>query len=143
MDILTTISLFATAMLFGGMVFFAAFMTPLVFIKLDGEIAGQFLRDIFPWYYLVVICLGAVAAVALIFLKPVDGALLAGVAGVGVVVRQVLLPDYQPGPRREAERRYGGQEAVLPAPSVERLDQPVADVRRRHRFGAVHSILKA
>ncbi len=92
MDILTYISLFATALLFGGMVFFAAFMTPLIFAKLDGDVRGQFLRDVFPWYYLTVLCLGAIAALAVISWRPVDGAILAGVAGVAVVVRQVLLP---------------------------------------------------
>ena len=92
MDIVTTISLFATAILFGGMVFFAAFMTPLIFVKLDGHVRGQFLRDIFPWYYVAVICVGAIAALALIFWRPVDGAVLAAVAGVAVAVRQILLP---------------------------------------------------
>jgi len=92
MDIPIYISLLATAALFGSMMFFSAVMAPLIFIKLGGEDAGRFIRQVFPWYYLVVIALGAVAAVTLAFSRPVDGAILAAVACAGVATRQGLMP---------------------------------------------------
>ncbi len=39
------------ALVLGGMVFFAAFMTPIVFAKLPRETAGTFLAQVFPVYY--------------------------------------------------------------------------------------------
>jgi len=92
MDLLSYISLFAIAALFGSMLFFSVVMAPLIFVKLGGENAGRFIRQVFPWYYLVVIALGAIAALALVFSRPLDGAILAGVAGVGVATRQGLMP---------------------------------------------------
>ena len=46
-NILTALGLSA---LVGGMLF-GAIMAPLVFIKLPLEIAGPFIRTVFPWYY--------------------------------------------------------------------------------------------
>ena len=63
---LTIMGLFATALLFGSMVFFSAVMAPLVFTKLDAETAGRFIRQVFPWYYLTVITLAAVAGLSLV-----------------------------------------------------------------------------
>ena len=41
----------AVALILGGMVFFAAFMTPMVFAKLPRATAGAFLAQVFPVYY--------------------------------------------------------------------------------------------
>ncbi len=89
---LITAGLFATVLLFGSMMFFSAVMAPLIFVKLGGEAAGRFIRQVFPWYYLVVIALAAVGAAALAFPRPVDAAVLGAVAAVGVAARQVLMP---------------------------------------------------
>jgi hypothetical protein len=42
----------ALALTFGGMTFFSAVMAPLVFDKLPLKVAGPFIRQVFPWYYL-------------------------------------------------------------------------------------------
>lgn len=42
--------LFLLALTLGGMVFFAAIMTPLVFTKLPPETSGPFIRQVFPVY---------------------------------------------------------------------------------------------
>ncbi len=89
---LITAGLFSTALLFGSMMFFSAVMAPLIFVKLGGEAAGRFIRQVFPWYYLVVIVLAAVGAAALAVPRPVDAAVLGAVAAVGVAARQVLMP---------------------------------------------------
>ncbi len=46
-------TILTASLIFGGMLFFASFMAPLVFIKLPAEIAGKFIREVFPYYYLV------------------------------------------------------------------------------------------
>ena len=42
--------IFLLALIIGGMFFFAAIMTPLVFTKLSPEISGPFIRQVFPVY---------------------------------------------------------------------------------------------
>ncbi len=53
------------ALTFGGMAFFSAVMAPLVFTKLPFEIAGTFIRQVFPWYYLT---MGTTTLIALLAL---------------------------------------------------------------------------
>ena len=43
-------ALLILSIIIGGMVFFAAFMTPLVFTKLPPETSGPFIREVFPVY---------------------------------------------------------------------------------------------
>ena len=74
------------------MVFFSAVMAPLVFTKLDAETAGRFIRQVFPWYYLTVITLAAVAGLSLVYSRSLDSAVLASVAAAGVIARQGLMP---------------------------------------------------
>ena len=66
MSILATLALFATALCLGGMVFFTIAVAPLTHRALPREMAGQFLRRLFPIYYLFVFATAAGAAVALI-----------------------------------------------------------------------------
>jgi hypothetical protein len=42
--------IFLLSLIIGGMFFFAAIMTPLVFTKLPAEISGPFIRQAFPLY---------------------------------------------------------------------------------------------
>ena len=56
------IAALALALTFGGMTFFSAVVTPLVFTKLPMKIAGPFIRQVFPWYYL---SMGATVLIAL------------------------------------------------------------------------------
>lgn len=82
---------FAIALLFGGMVFFAAVVAPLVFTRLPAETAGTFIRAVFPFYYLYVLATSAVAAIALAFFDPPAAACLAAVAAVTLWLRQGLM----------------------------------------------------
>ncbi|MDC0206442.1 DUF4149 domain-containing protein [Nitrospinae bacterium] len=54
--------IFLLALIIGGMFFFAAVMTPLVFTKLPPEISGPFIRETFPVYsqFMAGMTLGAV-----------------------------------------------------------------------------------
>ena len=56
----------ALALTFGGMTFFSTVITPLVFSKLPLKIAGPFIRQIFPWYYLSMGLTTLIAVIALI-----------------------------------------------------------------------------
>jgi uncharacterized membrane protein len=89
---LALIALFATALLLGGMVFFAVLIAPLVFRVLEAEPGGRFIRALFPRYYAWLIGCAAAAAVALFPLSKLDSGLMALVAGMAVWLRQVLMP---------------------------------------------------
>jgi hypothetical protein len=89
---LALIALFATALLLGGMAFFAALVAPIVFRVLPAEPAGRFIRALFPRYYLWVLATAAAAAVALFPLSKPDAGIMAAVAGMAFWLRQSLMP---------------------------------------------------
>jgi hypothetical protein len=105
-----TLSLFAIALLFGGMVFFAAVMAPLVFTKLPGDVAGRFIRQVFPFYYLYVLAISAVGGIALLPLRSPDAVALMAVALVTVWLRQVLMVRIN----RLSDAARGGDTAAKP-----------------------------
>ncbi len=92
MTALAALALFATALLLGGMAFFAALVAPLVFRVLDAEAGGRFIRALFPGYYLWVAGCAGAASVALLPLSKPDAGLMAAVAGLAIWLRQVLMP---------------------------------------------------
>ncbi len=63
--ILDITGIFLLSLIIGGMFFFAAIMTPLVFTKLPPEISGPFIRQAFPVYSQV---MGAMTLAATFFL---------------------------------------------------------------------------
>lgn len=63
--VLDSIALVATGALWGGMVFFAFVYAPLIFIKLEADTAGRFIRQVFPVYYLAMGIASGVSATAL------------------------------------------------------------------------------
>jgi len=102
------LALFATAILFGGMASFSAVFAPLVFIKLPGETAGAFIRQVFPWYYLFVIVVAAFAALGLAFGDLLGAGLMAAAAAGGVFARAVLMPAIN----RARDRELAGEAAI-------------------------------
>jgi len=89
---LSPIALLALALHLGGMAFFAAAVAPLVFTRLPAEQAGRFIRQVFPVYYVWVGVTAAVAAAALLPLRPLDAAALAVSAALTAWLRQILMP---------------------------------------------------
>lgn len=88
--ILATLSL---AGLFGGITAFSVMFAPLIFSKLPSDIAGKFVRAIFPWYYLyIIVC----AALGCFFLFSTGSIWLGFVSliitAIGVYSRTVLMP---------------------------------------------------
>lgn len=92
MSILATLALFASALLFGGMAFFAALIAPMIFRTLPAEAASRFVRAIFPPYYLWILATSAAASVALFPLSKPDAGMMAAIAGLAFWLRQVLMP---------------------------------------------------
>ncbi len=89
---ISAIAVLCTAMLFGAMAFFAACVAPMVFARLPPEMAGRFIRGIFPAYYLWLLGTAGAAAVALLPVRPLDALALAVIAGATFWLRQVQMP---------------------------------------------------
>ncbi len=62
----------ALALLIGGMIFFPAVVAPTVFSVLSAEDGGQFLRALFPRYYVFIIIVATLGAIGA-FLLPHHG----------------------------------------------------------------------
>ncbi|MFL1463083.1 DUF4149 domain-containing protein [Roseococcus sp. DSY-14] len=90
--VLALLALFCVALLLGGMGFFAAVVAPLVFTRLPPAVAGPFIRQVFPVYYLWVGGLSGAAAVALFPLSLPAAGIMAASAAMGWWLRQVLMP---------------------------------------------------
>lgn len=110
--LIALLALFATALLLGGMVFFAALVAPLIFTRLPADQAGRLIREIFPRYYLWLMgCAGAACVALFPFSKP-DAGIMAAVAGLAFWLRQVLMPrinalsDRAKAGEPEAERAF-------------------------------------
>lgn len=91
-DTLTLLAYFLTTTLFGGMVLYSFGFAPFLFRALEPDMAGRTIRRAFPVYYLFVIAGGAASALVLAPLDALGAALMAAVALIGVVARQMLMP---------------------------------------------------
>lgn len=89
---LETLALVAIAGVFGSILFFSAVVTPVAFVKLPAEQAGAYIRAIFPWYYLWLIALAALAAFAFAWHHPVEAGLAALIVALAAVARLGLMP---------------------------------------------------
>lgn len=89
---LETLALVATAGVFGSILFFSAVVTPVAFARLPAEQAGAYVRAVFPWYYLWLIVLAALAAFAFAWHHPVEAALTALIVALAMVARLGLMP---------------------------------------------------
>ena len=87
-----TIGLYIVAATLGSMVFFAAGIAPTVFQSLPEAEAGQFLRRLFPRYYLALILGAGAAGLCFVMTSPLAAAVCLIIAGSTVWVRQVLVP---------------------------------------------------
>lgn len=88
----TLLAALAAALLLGGMVFFAALFAPLAFRRLPREVAGGFLREVFPHYYLSGLLLAGLAGLFALLERPTEGAILLLTAFGFAALRWSLLP---------------------------------------------------
>ena len=87
-----TTALYIVAATLGSMVFFAAGIAPAVFQSLPETEAGQFLRRLFPRYYLARILGAGAAGLCFAMTSPLSAAICFIIAGSTGWVRQVLVP---------------------------------------------------
>ena len=84
--------LIINSIILGTMIFFSFLMAPLIFTKLEGEVAGRFIRAVFPWYYLFLGILSLFSLIAMVFANRMD-AIFMILFFLGVVVsRQIIMP---------------------------------------------------
>ena len=89
-QLLQIAALFTTALIIGGMAFFASVMTPLVFTKLEPEISGPFIREVFPVYSKI---MAGLALLAVIFLwGKIESIVLAVVFLTFIIAWKWLMP---------------------------------------------------
>lgn len=112
-DILSTLAVITSGMLFGAMVFFPSVVAPNVFRALDEDAGGAFLRRLFPAYYIFIIVLSGLTAVFAIS-RPIIAVGFAIVAISTVLVRQMLVPrlnewrDQAKAGDQSAQKRFDG-----------------------------------
>ena len=106
------VGVLAASGLFGGMVFFAAVLAPLVFTQLDAAVSGRFIRAAFPRYYLFLLVTSSIAAAGLAAVDRWASLAMVLVAGVTVWLWQDLMPrinamrDASVAGNAEAGRRF-------------------------------------
>jgi len=86
------LSLLFTACLFGGMTFFSFGFAPVLFKQLPVAEVRPLLRGTFPYYYLAVIIVSAIAAVVAYFASPLAAGLLLFITISTMIARQWLMP---------------------------------------------------
>ncbi|MEL7524343.1 MAG: DUF4149 domain-containing protein [Pseudomonadota bacterium] len=87
-----TLALLVTALLFGGMVLYAFGFAAFVFTALPPDVASPTIRRAFPYFYLFVLGVSALAAVLLLTGDWVSASIMATIAVSTVPTRQVLMP---------------------------------------------------
>ena len=90
--LLSLLAITLVALLLGSMVFFAGVMAPLIHRKLPPEVAGAFLAEVFPIYYLVLLVLSLLGALAAFKPNPIAAGALVLVALAFLYARVFLLP---------------------------------------------------
>lgn len=103
---MTTFALLLTATLFGGMVFFSFGFAPVLFAQLPMERVRPLLRGTFPYYYLAVIGVAVVAALAAVLVSGLAGGLLALIAVSTVYARQSLMPQINAATDRDDQAAF-------------------------------------
>jgi hypothetical protein len=116
----------ATAAAFGGMLFFAGVVAPLVFAKLPAPTAGAFIRQLFPIYYVVMAGCSALAALCAAPISSPDALVLTAVSAGFLYTRVGLLPRID-----QARERAGGGDP-----------QATTRFRRLHRTGTALNALQ-
>ena len=87
-----TLALYVVAATLGAMLFFAVGVAPAVFQALPIEQAGQFLRQLFPRYYLALIVGSGVAGCLWISSAPLAAGICLLIAVSTLWIRQRLVP---------------------------------------------------
>jgi hypothetical protein len=84
--------LLALGLVLGGMGVFSFMVAPLAFRVLPEDMAGKFVRALFPWYYLFLIVASLLSVIGSVGHGPVASKLMAVVFLLAVFARQWLMP---------------------------------------------------
>ena len=113
---MTLLALLLAAVLLGGMTFFSFGFAPVLFAQMGEAQVRPLLRGTFPYYYLAVIGVAAVAALAAAFVSAPAAILLAAIAATTVYAHQILMPRINAatdaGDTRAFGLRHGGSVAL-------------------------------
>lgn len=104
---LATTAMLLSSLLFGGMVLFSFGFALFALKHLPAAVARPLIRQAFPHYYLLVMIIAGLAALAA---APVDGTtagLLAAIALSTILARQVLMPAVNAATDRGDKKRFG------------------------------------
>lgn len=88
---MTTFALLMTAMLFGGMTFFSFGFAPVLFKQLPMDKVRPLLRGTFPYYYLAVIGMSAVATASAMVVSGRATIALSVILVSTIYARQILM----------------------------------------------------
>lgn len=133
-DLLTVTATVLTAILLGSMTFFSLVMAPLIFIKLELKTAGQFVRAVFPWYYLAICLLAGLAGLLMLAVLPVNGAVLLLVAAAALYCRASLTPQIN---RYRDQSLAGDQRAGVIFNRLHRLSEVINVLQLLAVFGVL------
>lgn len=89
---LTVVAQWFTALLFGGMVLFSFGFAAFLLSTLPSDVARTSIRRAFPYFYLFVLAVAAVATLLLWPLDRVSSLLMAAIAVTVIPTRQRLMP---------------------------------------------------
>lgn len=104
---LATTAMLLSSLLFGGMVLFSFGFALFALKHLPAAVARPLIRQAFPHYYLLVMIIAGLAALAA---APVDGTtagLLAAIVLSTILARQVLMPAVNAATDRGDKKRFG------------------------------------
>lgn len=103
---MTAFALLTAALLFGGMTFFSFGFAPVLFKQLPMEQVRPLLRGTFPYYYLAVIGMSALAAAATLVVSSLAAMLLTVILVSTVYARQILMPQINAATDRDDQAMF-------------------------------------
>lgn len=105
---MTMVSLWCVALLFGGMVLYAFGLAPFLLSAMPMPQARRVLRLAFPHFYLFVVSTSALAAIVLWQRDGTSAVAMAAIAVSTVPTRQVLMPAINRATDAGATKRFKG-----------------------------------
>ncbi|MEM8823886.1 MAG: DUF4149 domain-containing protein [Pseudomonadota bacterium] len=104
---MTTLTLLLAALLFGGMTFFSFGFAPVLFAQLPEAQVRPLLRGTFPYYYLAVIALSGVTALAAAFVSTPAAIIIGSICVTTLYARQILMPRINAASDAGDKRAFG------------------------------------
>ena len=103
---MTTFALLMTAMLFGGMTFFSFGFAPVLFKQLPMDKVRPLLRGTFPYYYLAVIGMSAVATASAMVVSGRATIVLSVILVSTIYARQILMSQINAATDRDDKNMF-------------------------------------